>query len=45
MNKGLKRLRSELGPIDPNRYWGRAPRKRCPQCGRKIRGSSHSVGH
>jgi hypothetical protein len=43
--KGLKLLRSDTGPVDPNHYWARAPRKRCPQCGRKIRGPNHKLGH
>lgn len=43
--KGLKQLRSEYGPVDPNHYWRRAIRKRCPKCGRKIRGPNHNVGH
>lgn len=42
---GLKYLRSADGPVDPNAYWHRAPRKRCSVCGKKIRGSKHDKGH
>jgi hypothetical protein len=43
--KGLKLLRSVNGPINPNTYWRRQPRKRCSQCGRRIRGPNHAAGH
>lgn len=45
--KGLKRLREEdsSGPVDPNHYWARTPRKRCAECGRRIRGKNHKKGH
>jgi hypothetical protein len=43
--KGLKQLRSVNGPIDPNKYWGRTARKKCPKCGRRIRGPNHAAGH
>lgn len=42
---GLKNLRSDLGPRDPNVYWRRKPRVKCPKCGRRIRGKNHNVGH
>lgn len=42
---GLKKLRSGHGPVDPNLYWGREPRKRCPKCRRKIRGQNHDAHH
>lgn len=45
MKKGLKQLRSVNGPVNPNVYWGRKPRKRCPQCGRRIRGRNHDAHH
>jgi hypothetical protein len=43
--KGLKQLRSEKGPVDPNQYWQRSARKRCPKCGRRVRGPNHDAGH
>lgn len=47
MNKGLKQLRepTSKGPVDPNKYWKRAARKKCSTCGRKIRGPNHVAGH
>ena len=41
----LGHFRSKNGPIEPNRYWQRAPRKRCQVCGRRIRGKNHDLGH
>lgn len=40
---GLKLLRSADGPVDPNKYWGRKPRPKCRECGKKIRGKGHSA--
>lgn len=43
--KGLKRLQSDNGPVNPNVYWHRPARPKCTVCGRKIRGTNHQKGH
>jgi len=40
--RGLRQLRSDNGPVDPNKYHGYTPRKKCGTCGKKIRGENHA---
>jgi hypothetical protein len=40
---GLKMMRSQDGPKNPNTYWQRRARKRC-SCGHHVRGPNHENG-